>query len=43
MNLDHCSVATFNLYNVQDPGKRMNRGQKPWAESRFALKVQWTV
>lgn len=43
MNRDRFSVATFNLYNLQDPGKRMNRGQTPWSESEFALKVQWTV
>ena len=43
MNLDHFSVATFNLYNMQDPGRPMNRGQTPWTETEFALKVQWTV
>ena len=34
MDLEKFSVATFNLYNLQEPGKPMNRGQTPWtAES----------
>jgi hypothetical protein len=43
MNLKEFSVATFNLFNLQDPGKPMNRGQTPWTETEFKLKVQWTV
>lgn len=43
MNLEKFSVATFNLYNFQEPGKRMNRGQTPWTDDEFKLKVQWTV
>ena len=37
------SVATFNLYNHQLPGKRMNPGQKPWTEDEFAVKVAWVA
>ena len=43
MNLEAFSVATFNLFNLQDPGKPMNRGQTPWTPDEFLLKVQWTV
>jgi endonuclease/exonuclease/phosphatase family metal-dependent hydrolase len=43
MNLKEFSVATFNLFNLQDPGRPMNRGQTPWTESEFQLKIQWTV
>ena len=42
MNLDRFSVATFNLYNLQLPGKRMNLGQRVWTEAEFASKVEWT-
>jgi endonuclease/exonuclease/phosphatase family metal-dependent hydrolase len=41
MNRTEFSVATFNLFNFQEPGKPMNRGQKPWTEDEFKLKVQW--
>lgn len=43
MNLKALSVSTFNLFNLQDPGKPMNPGQKPWTPEEFLLKVQWTV
>jgi hypothetical protein len=35
------SVATFNLYNLQLPGVKMNPGQKVWTEAEFAMKVDW--
>ena len=43
MKLKEFSVATFNLFNLQDPGRPMNRGQRPWTPEEFLLKVQWTV
>lgn len=43
MNLKAFSVATFNLFNLQDPGKAMNSGQTPWTPEEFLLKMQWTV
>jgi predicted extracellular nuclease len=43
MNREEFSVATFNLFNMQEPGKPMNRGQTPWTPEQFGLKVQWTV
>jgi endonuclease/exonuclease/phosphatase family metal-dependent hydrolase len=41
MSLDRFSVATFNLYNLQLPGKRMNPGQKVWTQAEFDRKVGW--
>lgn len=41
MARDHFSVATFNLYNLQLPGKKMNPGQKVWSDAEFAQKVKW--
>ncbi len=41
MNHERFSVATFNLYNLQLPGKHMNPGQKPWTEGEFAIKIAW--
>jgi endonuclease/exonuclease/phosphatase family metal-dependent hydrolase len=43
MSLDRFSVATFNLYNLQLPGRPMNPGQKPWTDDEFADKVEWTA
>jgi predicted extracellular nuclease len=42
VNLRRFSVATYNLFNLQLPGERMNRGQKPWTEEEFERKVAWT-
>src|SRR5215204_1766334 len=41
MNRDRFSVATFNLYNLQLPGLRMNPGQKVWTDEEFDKKVAW--
>jgi Endonuclease/Exonuclease/phosphatase family len=41
VSLDRFSVATFNLYNLQLPGKRMNRGQRVWTQAEFDRKVAW--
>lgn len=43
MARDRFSVATFNLYNLQLPGERMNPGQKPWTDAEFDLKIKWTA
>jgi hypothetical protein len=43
MNREDFSVATFNLFNLQEPGKPMNEGQTPWTPKQFELKIQWTV
>ncbi|BBZ08440.1 nuclease [Mycolicibacterium doricum] len=36
------SVATFNLYNLQDAGKPMHRGQT-WSDAEFDVKIKWTA
>jgi endonuclease/exonuclease/phosphatase family metal-dependent hydrolase len=41
VNRDRFSVATFNLYNLQLPGRAMNPGQQKWTEEEFAAKVAW--
>src|SRR5690242_18125512 len=43
--MDHAqfSVATFNLYNFQLPGQRMNPFQKPWTKDEFDHKVSWVA
>jgi predicted extracellular nuclease len=43
MNLQNFSVATFNLYNLQLPGRRMNLGQRVWTDDEFEAKVEWTA
>lgn len=43
MNLERVHVATFNLYNLQLPGLRMNPNQKPWTKEEFERKVSWTA
>lgn len=43
MSLQSFSVATFNLYNFQLPGKSMNPGQKPWTQDEFDRKVAWVA
>ncbi|MCC2033740.1 endonuclease/exonuclease/phosphatase family protein [Microbacterium allomyrinae] len=41
MDLDRFSVATFNLYNLQLPGRRMNPGQVVWTDDEYRRKVRW--
>lgn len=43
MDLDRVSVATFNLYNLQRPGRPVNPTQQPWTEAEYARKVAWTA
>ncbi len=40
-DLTRFSVATFNLYNLQLPGRRMHRFGKPWTEDEFVAKARW--
>ena len=42
MNLDAFSVATFNLYNLQLPGRSMNPGQPAWTATEYRRKLDWT-
>ncbi len=41
MDLEQFSVASFNLYNLQLPGQRMNPRQQPWTEEEYARKLRW--
>jgi predicted extracellular nuclease len=43
MDHESFSVATFNLYNFQLPGLKMNPFQKPWTKEEFNRKVSWTA
>lgn len=42
MDLDRFSIATFNLYNLQLPGRRMHPNQRPWDEREYGRKKRWT-
>ena len=43
MDHDRFSVATFNLFNFQLPGLKMNPFQKPWTKDEFNHKVSWVA
>ena len=43
MSVDKFSVATFNLYNLQLHGRRMNPGQKEWTAEEFRRKIAWVT
>jgi endonuclease/exonuclease/phosphatase family metal-dependent hydrolase len=43
MSLDRFSVATFNLFNLQLPGRPLNPGQRPWSDDEFSDKLDWTA
>ena len=40
MNLTRFSVATFNLYNLQDANRPIYQG-RPWTDAEFAAKADW--
>ena len=42
MDRKQFSVATFNLYNLQEPGRPMNQGQT-WSDDEFDVKIKWTA
>jgi hypothetical protein len=42
MDLDEFSVATFNLYNMQEAGKKLYT-EPGWTPTQFNLKVNWTI
>ncbi len=42
MKRQRFSVATFNLYNLQLPGRDMHPGQTPWTQEQYERKVAWT-
>jgi predicted extracellular nuclease len=43
VKLRRFSVATFNLFNLQLPGRGMHPNQRPWTEAEFDSKLDWTA
>ncbi len=43
MNLGKLSIATFNLYNLNEPGRALYTDRTGWTDSQFALKIAWTA
>ncbi|MBX3619997.1 MAG: endonuclease/exonuclease/phosphatase family protein [Rhizobacter sp.] len=42
MNLKELSIATFNLYNLNEPDKPLY-GAKGWTQEEYERKIGWTV
>jgi len=43
MNLKELSLASFNLYNLNEPGRALYSDQNGWSPAEFALKIDWTA
>lgn len=43
MDLDRLSIATFNLYNLNEPGLPLYSNQDGWSEAQYAAKIRWTA
>lgn len=43
MNLRQLSLASFNLYNLNLPGRAMYRNQAGWSEAQYQHKVAWAA
>ena len=43
MNLKQLSIATFNLYNLNLPGRRIYTDANGWSQDEYALKIAWTA
>ena len=43
MNLKELSFASFNLYNLNEPGRALYSNQNGWSPAEFALKIEWTA
>jgi endonuclease/exonuclease/phosphatase family metal-dependent hydrolase len=42
MNLRQLSIGTFNLYNLNEPGKPIYTDKNGWSEDQYKLKIDWT-
>jgi endonuclease/exonuclease/phosphatase family metal-dependent hydrolase len=42
MNLKKLSIATFNLYNLNEPGKAIYTDADGWTQAAYDLKIDWT-
>lgn len=43
MNLRELSIATFNLYNLNEPGRPLYTDRDGWSEAEYERKIAWTV
>jgi endonuclease/exonuclease/phosphatase family metal-dependent hydrolase len=42
MNLRKLSIVTFNLYDLNEPGKPMYRDRDGWSASEYERKIDWS-
>jgi hypothetical protein len=43
MKLKQLSIATFNLYNLNEPNLPIYTDTKGWGDDEYALKIRWTA
>ncbi|MBT9612416.1 MAG: endonuclease/exonuclease/phosphatase family protein [Burkholderiales bacterium] len=43
MNLKELSIATFNLYNLNEPGRAIYTDKDGWSQAEHDLKIAWTA
>lgn len=43
MKLEEFSIATFNLLNLNEPGKRMYADPDGWTQAQYDAKIAWTA
>jgi hypothetical protein len=43
MNLKQLSVATFNLFNLNEPGHPVYTDRNGWTQAEYDLKIAWTA
>jgi hypothetical protein len=43
MNLKELSLATFNLYNLNEPGRALYSDRDGWTQQEYEQKIAWTA
>ncbi|WP_458094054.1 endonuclease/exonuclease/phosphatase family protein [Roseomonas sp. WA12] len=43
MNLDRLSFGTFNLFNLNEPGRAIYTDREGWSEEEYERKIAWTA
>ncbi|WP_310388721.1 endonuclease/exonuclease/phosphatase family protein [Roseateles sp.] len=43
MNLKQLSIATFNLFNLNEPGHAIYTDRSGWTQAEYDLKIAWTA
>ena len=43
MNLNKLSIATFNLFNLNEPGHAIYTDRTGWTQAEYDLKIAWTA